>query len=224
MEGLLYFIEAERSGEAVNHSLLKNMVRMMSALGLYEHQFQTSFLEATVIFCARESSKLIEETHVATYLQHIEYRLRLENERVDNYLESTTRKPLINVVEEQYISKHLNSIVVKGFDSLVDESRHDDLKRLYYLFGLKEVNGRDILVNACGAYIKRRGLELVMDVQKDATMIQDLLNFKEKLDRVLETAFNKDEKFVHALKNGFESFINQRQTRPVPAEVSIYFL
>lgn len=44
-------------------------------------------------------------------------------------------------------------------------------------------------------------------------MIQDLLDFKEKLDETNE-CWNHNEKFVHALKDSFEHFINQRANKP----------
>lgn len=44
-------------------------------------------------------------------------------------------------------------------------------------------------------------------------MIQELLDFKEKLDCVSQ-CWNENEKFQHSLKDSFEHFINQRQNRP----------
>ena len=44
-------------------------------------------------------------------------------------------------------------------------------------------------------------------------MIQELLDFKEKLDETNE-CWNHNEKFVHALKDSFEYFINQRANKP----------
>ncbi len=214
VEGLLSLIEAERSGETVNHSLIKNILRMMSALGVYDEAFQVPFLEATVIFYSAESSRLMEASHIADYLLRVESRLRLESDRVVHYLESHTRRPLIAILENQFLVKHVHSIVSKGFDVLVDESRHDDLKRLYDLFGLREVNAHEVLVQSWRSYIKRRGLEIVMDAQKDPTMVQDLLDYKARLDKVLLLSFGNDEKFLHVVKDSFENFINCRENRP----------
>jgi len=44
--------------------------------------------------------------------------------------------------------------------------------------------------------------------------VQELLQFKEKLDRILAVAFAGNEQFSHTLKEAFESFINVRQSRP----------
>ena len=50
IRGLLALIERERKGETVNRSLLSNLLRMFSALGIYQESFQKPFLEATVAF------------------------------------------------------------------------------------------------------------------------------------------------------------------------------
>lgn len=44
-------------------------------------------------------------------------------------------------------------------------------------------------------------------------MIQELLDFKEKLDETND-CWVHNEKFVHALKDSFEYFINQRANKP----------
>jgi cullin-4 len=44
-------------------------------------------------------------------------------------------------------------------------------------------------------------------------MIQELLDFKEKLDET-SACWNDNEKFLHALKDSFEHFINQRSNKP----------
>ncbi|GFR57911.1 cullin-4A-like, partial [Elysia marginata] len=38
--------------------------------------------------------------------------------------------------------------------------------------------------------------------------------FKDKIDFVIAECFGKNEKFINAMKESFESFINQRQNKP----------
>jgi len=54
----------------------------------------------------------------------------------------------------------------------------------------------------------------VINPEKDKTMVQELLDFKEKLDNILKKCFRSNDKFVTSLKDAFESFINQRQNKP----------
>ena len=52
---------------------------------------------------------------------------------------------------------------------------------------------------------------MVSDPDRDRVLVHELLQLKEKLDRVLNVAFSGSEHFGHALKESFECFINVRQ-------------
>ncbi len=45
-------------------------------------------------------------------------------------------------------------------------------------------------------------------------MVQDLLDFKDKMDNIVITCIGKNEKFVNSVKEAFEYFINQRPNKP----------
>ena len=45
-------------------------------------------------------------------------------------------------------------------------------------------------------------------------MVQELLDFKEKLDNIVVNCFGRSEKFVNSLKESFENFVNQRLNKP----------
>lgn len=45
-------------------------------------------------------------------------------------------------------------------------------------------------------------------------MVQDLLDFKDRVDHVVEVCFQRNEKFVSLMKESFETFINKRPNKP----------
>lgn len=45
-------------------------------------------------------------------------------------------------------------------------------------------------------------------------MVQDLLDFKDKVDHVVEVCFQRNERFVNLMKESFETFINKRPNKP----------
>lgn len=45
-------------------------------------------------------------------------------------------------------------------------------------------------------------------------MVQELLDFKEKMDNIVHKCFQSNEKFSNSLKEAFEQFINQRTNKP----------
>jgi cullin-4 len=55
---------------------------------------------------------------------------------------------------------------------------------------------------------------MVNDTEKDNTLVQDLLEFKSKLDFILEESFAKSDLFAYSLKEAFEYFINTRANKP----------
>ena len=76
-----------------------------------------------------------------------------------------------------------------------------------YNYGIFQVYGKTIVINP----------------EKDKTMVQELLDFKDKMDQVVNECFCNSDKFVLALKEAFEHFINQRQNKPAEL-IGMYFI
>ncbi|CAK7313894.1 Cul4b [Vulpes lagopus] len=58
------------------------------------------------------------------------------------------------------------------------------------------------------------GNSVVTNPVKDKTMVQELLDFKDKIDFIIATSFLKNEKFIVAMKDAFETFINKGSNKP----------
>ncbi|KAK9722077.1 hypothetical protein K7432_002964 [Basidiobolus ranarum] len=212
LDGLLCLIEKERSGESINRAILKSLLRMFIDLGIYFNGFESAFLESTELFYRKESNTRVHALEVSRYLLYVEQKLQEEKDRTIHYLDKETRKPLIELIERELIANPVSLLLEKGFDSLVSNGQKEDLARLYSL--LARVGHLDQLKTFYGVYVKKAGLEIVTDVSRDSTMVQDLLVFKMKLDDILTTSFLKNESFFNTLKESFESFINVRQNKP----------
>lgn len=91
VEGLLMLIEKERTGDAVDRTLLKSLLRMLSDLQIYQDAFEEKFLLATKQLYQAEGQKKMQELDVAEYLQHVDKRLGEENERLLHYLDPVTK-------------------------------------------------------------------------------------------------------------------------------------
>nr|CAG4644588.1 EOG090X01NX [Leptodora kindtii] len=213
VDGLLLLIDKERQGDTVERSLLKSLLRMLSDLGIYQEAFETKFLISTERMYSAEGQRLMQEREVPEYLAHVDRRLHEENERLLHYLDHSTKRPLIATVEKQLIGEHLVQILQKGLDSLIEENRTRDLMLTYNLLS-RAKNGPQELCLSFSTYIKKRGRTIVIDPEKDKTMVQELLDFKEKLDNIVSVCFQKNEKFINSLKESFENFINQRLNKP----------
>lgn len=134
VDGLLMLIEKERNGDAVDRTLLKSLLRMLSDLQIYQDAFENNFLIATKNLYQAEGQKKMQELEVPNYLQHVDKRLAEENERLLHYLDPVTKPQLIYTIEKQLLSEHLTGILHKGLENLLEENRLNDLSLLYSLF------------------------------------------------------------------------------------------
>lgn len=91
VDGLLMLIEKERNGDAVDRTLLKSLLRMLSDLQIYQEAFEEKFLAATKNLYQAEGQKKMQELEVPDYLLHVDKRLAEENERLLHYLDSATK-------------------------------------------------------------------------------------------------------------------------------------
>ncbi|XP_023656319.1 cullin-4B isoform X2 [Paramormyrops kingsleyae] len=213
IDGILLLIERERSGEAVDRSLLRSLLSMLSDLQIYQDSFEQRFLEETNRLYAAEGQRLMQEREVPEYLHHVNKRLEEEADRVITYLDQSTQKPLIATVEKQLLGEHLTTTLQKGLNHLLDENRIQDLSLLYQLFS-RVRGGVQVLLQHWIEYIKAFGSTIVINPEKDKTMVQELLDFKDKVDHIIDVCFLKNEKFVNAMKEAFETFINKRPNKP----------
>lgn len=213
VEGILMLIEQERHGDMVDRSLLKSLLRMLADLQIYQEAFEKKFLSATEKLYSAEGQRLVQDLPVPGYLAHTERRIKEEQERLLHYLDSSSKWQLIHCVEKQLLAQHLGTILSKGLDMLLEEDRAEDLQLMFTLLG-RVKDGQSELCTKMAEYVKKRGKVIVINPEKDKTMVQELLDFKAKLDRIVTNCFANNEKFTVALKDSFESFINQRQNKP----------
>uniref|UniRef100_A0A8C7MLE4 Cullin 4B n=1 Tax=Oncorhynchus kisutch TaxID=8019 RepID=A0A8C7MLE4_ONCKI len=216
IDGILLLIERERSGETVDRSLLRSLLSMLSDLQVWLSPFTQGMGKPTQwISCPiRPVNQPLAPTPVVPdYLHHVNKRLEEEADRVITYLDQSTQKPLIATVEKQLLGEHLTATLQKGLNHLLDENRIQDLCLLYQLFS-RVRGGVLVLLQHWIEYIKAFGSTMVINPEKDKTMVQELLDFKDKVDHIIHVCFMKNEKFVNAMKEAFETFINKRTNKP----------
>lgn len=61
-----------------------------------------------------ESQKFLAENSASMYIKKVEARINEEAERATHYLDKTTEEPIVKVLEEELISKHMKTIVEVG--------------------------------------------------------------------------------------------------------------
>ncbi|KAI8913801.1 Cullin, partial [Powellomyces hirtus] len=223
IDALLEQIKRERDGERIDHHMLRSHLRMFMDLSIYFTSFDPMFREASELYYTREGERLISELDnsgsggdaVGRYLQHVDNRLAEEGARCAQgagYIDVGSRKGLIATLESTLITKHVRTVVEKGFVDLVEKSRLSDLKRMYSQ--LSRVGALEQLRIAFASYIRVPGITLASDPARDASMVEDLLVFRDRISTIISQCFDDLDIFHNAMKESFEFFINQRQNRP----------
>ena len=201
MDSLLREVKREREGDAIERLLVKNLLRMLFLLQLYEETFEARFLEESRHFYRLESREKIEKLPLPEYLSYIESKRNEESERVLHYLEPKTKKPLLLITEEQLIGCHTEELLLKGFEELIDRNQIEQLSLLFKLFS--KVNATLSLNTAFGSYVKRVGLEMLNLPEKEDSLVKELLLLKDKLNDIVSKSFNSEPAFKETLRVTF---------------------
>ncbi|CAB4067202.1 CUL3 [Lepeophtheirus salmonis] len=113
---LLNMIMMERRGEVIDRLAIKNACQMLMMLGIdtrhvYEEDFESHFLSQSAEFYRIESHKFLAENSASVYIRKVEARINEEAERAKHYLDESTEKRIVKVVEEELIERHMKTIV-----------------------------------------------------------------------------------------------------------------
>lgn len=166
----LRIVKRERDGETVDRALLKAVLGIfvemgMGKLDVYTQEWEAPFLEATAEFYRRTSAKWAEEDSFPDFMIKADTSVAEELERAAQYLNSQTQERLLRVYEKEVLVTHQARMLAKensGLVALLENNKHEDLKRLYRLYsrvpqGLLPIG--QILKN----HIQKEGMELVRE-------------------------------------------------------------
>jgi len=215
---LLANVYRERTGEVIDHQLMKKCLSMLVEVGVYgpevyQSEFEKDFLSETRNFYQTEAQDFIAQNTVPDYLRKVESRLAQEDRRADAYLDRSTRPKLRVVVQEELIRKFAKRLVSDektGAVPMMTQGAIEDLSRMYTIFAC-ETGMLDHVREAMSSLVKETGTNIVQDKEnvKNPTMfVQQVLDARAKFHAIVTQAFKQDRLFVRSLKEALEYFIN----------------
>ena len=75
-----------------------------------------------------ESQKFLAENSASVYIKKVEARINEEAERATHYLDKSTEEPIVKVLEEELISKHMKTIIeVRRFNLFIAKFSYSHL-------------------------------------------------------------------------------------------------
>lgn len=217
---LLRMIEKGRNGDVIETTLLKEVIGSFVSMGqgeasstpdkvnldIYNNKFQEPFINATATYYQHESVNFLATQSVVDYMIRAETRLAEESSRVDLFLYSTTKKPLLQRCEEVLIKAHKEALEAE-FQGLIDADRQTDLKRLYSLLS-KITPGLDVVKQKFEAHVRKAGLASVEKIAPPDPAIPEgkvyvdaLLDVHKTYAALVQNAFRGDAEFVKCLDN-----------------------
>ncbi|KAF8908935.1 Cullin [Gymnopilus junonius] len=229
LSAILRLIENQRNGEDIDQGLVKKVVDSLVSLGLdeadtnkacldiYKEHFELPFIEATEKYYKQESESFLANNSISDYLKKAEERLREEEDRVERYLNTQTRKPLISKCEHVLIREH-SSLMWESFQSLLDFDKDEDLQRMYALLS-RIPEGLEPLRKKFEEHVKKAGLAAVSKLIGEAGSGSDTLDPKAYVDALLEVhkknsetvtrSFRGEAGFLASLDKACREFVNR---------------
>ncbi|KAE9389355.1 Cullin-domain-containing protein [Gymnopus androsaceus JB14] len=225
---LLRLIERQRNGEVIDQGLVKKVVFSFVSLGLdnndpnkecldvYKEHFETPFIEATEKYYKKESETFLASNTVSEYLKKAEDRLREEEDRIERYLHTKTRKELISKCEHVLIREH-SELMWESFQKLLDFDQDEDLQRMYALLS-RIPEGLEPLRKRFEAHVKQAGLSSVSkligeggnaDSIDPKVYVDALLEVHKKNSETVTRSFKSEAGFAASLDKACREFVNR---------------
>ncbi|KAF5315363.1 hypothetical protein D9619_007309 [Psilocybe cf. subviscida] len=224
---VLRLIEDQRNGNVIDQGLVKKVVDSFVSLGLddtdtnkacldvYKEHFEIPFIEATEKYYKHESEAFVDSSSISDYLKKAEERLREEEDRVERYLNTQTRKPLISKCEQVLIKDH-SKLMWDSFQSLLDYDKDEDMQRMYALLS-RIPEGLEPLRKNFEEHVKKAGLAAVAKLVGEAdagdvdpkAYVDALLEVHQKNSETVTRSFRGEAGFVASLDKACREFVNR---------------
>lgn len=228
LNSLLQVIASERENTSIQQASriqMRNIMRMMVDLDIYESLFEPKFLQESKGYYNAEAAKKLRFVSnitintIVTYLDFVADKLKEEELRVIAYglAMTSTSKKIEKIIEKELLESHLDLLINNSIELLfVDKSHLQHIKLAFQL--LSRVPTAINRLSSCfNVFVKNRGKALLnlasSDPEKDKTLIKDLLDFKDLMDLIVRECLNSNERFGNTLKDAFETFVNIRTNK-----------
>ena len=211
LQGACDLVSADRNGDetARNDGLYHDAIKMFNSLAVYTKEFEPKLLSESQLYYVSWAEKAVSTTDLAGYVESCVRLIDRELGRCDMFgLDQTTKRELEKYLEDILVGQREQRLLVVGdVGDLLAKDRPDTVSQLYSLLQRRYVGEK--LRPAFAAFIVKQGSEIVFDEEREQEMVVRLLDFKKKLDMILEQSFQRHEALGHSLRESFETFINQ---------------
>lgn len=226
LDALLDQITRERKGEKIDHSMMRAIVNSYVRMGtnknqpleVYKTDFEKQFIQKTREFYQLESSEFLRSNGCALYMSKVDERIAEEEQRIKNYLDSSTLQELTTACDDTLIAAHKDTFQT-DFRSFLESDRQTDAARMYKLLQrLKD--GLDYIRKVLKEYTLDKGeLEVQngasllpnhAELRKSPDVVAGFLKLHQRCMQLVVDCFSKNESFTKAVEEAFTTVVNKQ--------------
>ncbi|KAI9357043.1 Cullin [Zopfochytrium polystomum] len=203
-----------------------------SSISVYDQHFEPIFISSSREYYSRITETLLTTCDAREYMLRVERLLADESNRVRAYLSNPTEPKIRTILEELLIANNLQTIIEmpnSGMVTMMTNEKVEDLQRMYHLFSRAAAGHQEMrsCISSHIAFVGRGINESVGGIaQPSATggesqpsanpvqWVESLLSLKDKFDRILEAAFDKDKAMINAVNSALMEVLNANPRAP----------
>lgn len=206
LNSTLELIHEERLNEMDHRILLKRVIMILQTLVLYRLDFENLYIQTTDKFYQVEGTEMINQVTISDYLLYVEKRVKDEYDRLTHYLDISTSKPIIEMLEKRLIKDKAENIIEKGILILFEANKIADLQRMYGLF--KRVDCLSLIEAGFERVLLNKGTSVIKENENKDAVVAHMLELKTKVEQIQTQAFESNLKIKYANKRAWETFMN----------------
>ncbi|KAJ1555448.1 Cullin-3, partial [Cladochytrium tenue] len=202
---------------------------------VYDEKFEPVLLEHTRDYYRQQAEYLIATCNAHDYMVIVERQLAEESNRVQGFLSHSSEPKTRAIMEEVLITNNLSTVIEmpnSGLVTMLSNDKLDDLRRMYLLFG-RTPQGHEEMRKCISGYIKTVGKDINESVgglpppnQGNSTAkaaatpgnplswVDALLAIRDRLDRILDAAFERDRAFLNDFNAALVDVVNANPRAP----------
>jgi len=217
---------AEREGEAVDQTCIREVVFMLGKLGAASEDsvkpmksLCDEMVKSTGEYYEAKARTWIAESSCPEYLLKAEKALLEERKRLEAYFDSSLETPILATFYHAVIEVQETDLLDKdtGLLYLLQQNKRGDLARLYHLCS-KVNNALGPIADTLSRYISDLGNNIVSErdsqgktgKREDSAFITRLIDLHDTYKSLIVESLSDHSIFQRCLKSAFEKFMNRQ--------------
>ncbi|KAH6936139.1 hypothetical protein HPB50_013801 [Hyalomma asiaticum] len=220
-ETMLGLVKAEREGQTVDRVSLKEACEMLAALGMdsrtvYEEDFEKPFLADTAQFYALLGQNYVVTMEALQFVARMEQHIKEESERAKQCLDESTVVPVVQVVEQELIGKHMRTIVNmehSGVEHMLQNWMTEDLTHVFRVLKCVQ-GGAKTFLECVSKHLRNIGRSIVNDHGDSVSLIPKVMELRDHFDYFIRDCFDDDRLAKQMITTDFEYILSLNRKSP----------